>query len=136
MSNWKNHNGYAVPLDKRLGSSGRDIQDDTSNASNFNGFSEAFQPTERCVREDIAQRAVSQQRLEEKNRLQNEERLRDIACQHRKDRANYARRHSASYLNPKEDAVHRRDEARKERRQELRREEQRTKLGTWRKRER
>ena len=42
VSNWKNKNGYAVPLSKRLVSDGRELRDDTINFSNFIDLSEAL----------------------------------------------------------------------------------------------
>ncbi|KAH6857471.1 hypothetical protein BKA58DRAFT_424726 [Alternaria rosae] len=109
--------GHTVPLERRLASGGRRLQDDSIIVSIFNDFSEALQSAGRCACEYIAQRAVIQQRLDEKEGLQKEYRLWELAHRHRQKCAHDIHRRSASFSDSKDEAVHRRSEARKERRQ-------------------
>ncbi|KAJ4304542.1 mRNA splicing protein [Kalmusia sp. IMI 367209] len=136
ISNWKNPKGYTVPLDKRLAADGRGLQDVTIN-DKFAQFGEALQAADRHAREEVKQRALMQQRLAEKEKLQKEEHLRNLARQAREDRANHSRRRSGSYSDsesdPEEEAVRRREEARKERRQDFQRELRQSRMGTERK---
>ncbi|KAI4905966.1 hypothetical protein J4E90_011041 [Alternaria incomplexa] len=127
VSGWKNTAGYSIPLDKRLKSDGRGLQDHTIILSNFHEFCEALEAIERYASEDAGQRAVIQQRINEHDRLQNEECLRHIACQQRRYRTDYTRR-SASPFDSEDEAIYRRLIARIERRREFEREERRTKL--------
>ncbi|KAF2449720.1 hypothetical protein P171DRAFT_198777 [Karstenula rhodostoma CBS 690.94] len=138
ISNWKNPKGYTVPLDKRLAADGRGLQDVTIN-DKFAQFGEALQAADRHAREEVKQRALMQQRLAEKEKLQKEEHLRNLARQAREDRTTHTRRRSASYSSASshsdsdDEAVRRREEARKERRQEFQRELRQSRMGTERK---
>ena len=76
ISNWKNPKGYTVPLDKRLASDGRGLQDVTIN-DKFAQFAEALFTADRHAREEVRQRAQMQQRLAEKEKLAKEESLRE-----------------------------------------------------------
>lgn len=87
ISNWKNPKGYTVPLDKRLASDGRGLQDVTIN-DKFAQFSEALFTADRHAREEVKQRAMMQQRLAEKEKEQKEDHLRMLAQKAREDRAN------------------------------------------------
>lgn len=86
ISNWKNPKGYTVPLDKRLAAAGKGLEDVTIN-DKFAQFSEALFMADRHAREEVRQRAQMQQRLAEKEKLQKEEHLRDLAQQARAERA-------------------------------------------------
>ncbi|PVH97576.1 pre-mRNA-processing protein 45 [Periconia macrospinosa] len=136
ISNWKNPKGYTVPLDKRLAADGRGLQDVTIN-DKFAQFGEALQAADRHAREEVKQRALMQQRLAEKEKLQKEEDLRNLARQAREDRANASRRRSGSYsdsdTNSEDEAIRRREEARREKRQEFQREMRQSKMGQERK---
>ncbi|KAF1971299.1 hypothetical protein BU23DRAFT_185737 [Bimuria novae-zelandiae CBS 107.79] len=135
ISNWKNPKGYTVPLDKRLAADGRGLQDVTVN-SKFASFNDALQAADRHAREEVKQRALMQQRLAEKEKLQKEEHLRELARQAREERATHSRRRgssSESDSDSEEEAVRRREEARKERRQEFQRELRQSKMGQERK---
>jgi SNW domain-containing protein 1 len=80
-----------------------------------------------------------QQRLAEKEKMQKEEHLRELARQAREERQNQGsrRRRSGSYSesdsDSEEEAVRRREDARKERREEFQRELRQSKMGTERK---
>lgn len=136
ISNWKNPKGYTVPLDKRLAADGRGLQDVTIN-DKFAQFGEALQAADRHAREEVKQRALMQQRLAEKEKLQKEEHLRNLARQAREERANASRRRSGSYsdsgTDSEEEAVRRREDARRERRQENERELRQSRMGQERK---
>lgn len=155
ISNWKNPKGQAFPsyqvvtfwlilrrytiaLDKRLASDGRNLQDVTI-SDKFAAFNEALAAADRHAREEVQQRALMQQRLAEKEKLEKEEHLRNLARQAREERANHSsnRRlnlgYSDSESDPEEEAVRRREDARKERKQEFQRELRQSKMGTERK---
>ncbi|KAK4453189.1 SKIP/SNW domain-containing protein [Podospora aff. communis PSN243] len=91
VSLWKNPKGFTVPLDKRLAADGRNLQDVQIN-DKFAQFSEALFMADRHAREEVRQRAMMQQRLAEKEKLQKEEHLRQLAQQARAERAGGRRR--------------------------------------------
>jgi len=134
ISNWKNPKGYTVPLDKRLAADGRGLQDITIN-DKFAQFGEALQAADRHAREEVKQRAIMQQRLAEKEKLQKEEHLRNLAKQAREERATVSRRrlHSDSETDSEEEAVRKREADRKERREDWQRELRQSKMGNERK---
>jgi len=134
ISNWKNPKGYTVPLDKRLAADGRGLQDITIN-DKFAQFGEALQAADRHAREEVKQRAIMQQRLAEKEKLQKEEHLRNLAKEAREQRANTSRRRSQSEsdTDSEEEAVRKRMDARKERREDFQRELRQSRMGTERK---
>ncbi|KAL6709253.1 mRNA splicing protein [Coniothyrium glycines] len=134
ISNWKNPKGYTVPLDKRLAADGRGLQDITIN-DKFAQFGEALQAADRHAREEVKQRAIMQQRLAEKEKLQKEEHLRNLAKQAREERANASRRRSQSdsESDSEEEAVRRRQAERKEKREDFQRELRQSRMGTERK---
>ncbi|KAF2708939.1 hypothetical protein K504DRAFT_468162 [Pleomassaria siparia CBS 279.74] len=134
ISNWKNPKGYTVPLDKRLAADGRGMQDITIN-DKFSQFSEALGAADRHAREEVKQRALMQQRLAEKEKLQKEENLRKLAQQAREERANVSRRRSrgsssGSGSDDEEEAARQREEARRERKRENERELRQSRMGT------
>jgi SNW domain-containing protein 1 len=95
VSNWKNPKGYTVPLDKRLAADGRALQDVTIN-DNFAQFAEALFTADRHAREEIRLRAQMQQKLAEKEKLQKEDHLREMARQAREQGQRSTRRDSDS----------------------------------------
>ena len=138
VSNWKNPKGYTVPLDKRLAADGRALQDVTIN-DKFAQFAEALFTADRHAREEVKLRSQMQQKLAEKEKLQKEDHLREMARQAREQRqASSVRRgsdtrrrrsRSRSYSGSSYDsrsgsedeaaaAVREREAARKERREE------------------
>ncbi|KAF2194963.1 pre-mRNA-processing protein 45 [Zopfia rhizophila CBS 207.26] len=142
ISNWKNPKGYTVPLDKRLAADGRGLQDVTIN-DKFAQFSEALFTADRHAREEVKQRALMQQKLAEKEKLQREEHLRQLAQKAREERTQTSRRksdsrrsRSSSYSSGSESedkAARQREEMRKERRREHERELRQSRMGTERK---
>ncbi|KAI8146604.1 SKIP/SNW domain-containing protein [Fennellomyces sp. T-0311] len=86
ISNWKNTKGYTIPLDKRLAADGRGLQEITIN-DNFAKFSEALYAADRHAREEVRQRNLMQQKLAQKQKDAEEEKLRDLAQKAREERA-------------------------------------------------
>lgn len=86
VSNWKNPKGYTVPLDKRLAADGRGLQDVSIN-DKFAQFAEALFTADRHARDEVKQRALMQQRLAEKEKLQKEDNLRMLAQKAREEKA-------------------------------------------------
>lgn len=145
VSNWKNPKGYTVPLDKRLAADGRGLQDVTIN-DKFAQFAEALFTADRHAREEVKQRALMQQKLAEKEKLQKEEHLRQLAMKAREQAAGGSRRdirddrsHSRSrspseYSSRSEsedgEAVREREEMRRERRREAEKQLRQSRMGT------
>ncbi|KAI7902364.1 SKIP/SNW domain-containing protein [Cokeromyces recurvatus] len=86
VSNWKNTKGYTIPLDKRLAADGRGLQELTIN-DNFAKFSEALYAADRHAREEVRQRNLMQQKLAQKQKEAEEEKLRQLAQKAREERA-------------------------------------------------
>lgn len=86
ISNWKNPKGFTVPLDKRLAADGRGLQD-IAISDGHARFAEGLKMAERHARDEVQKRAMMQQRLAEKEKLQKEDTLRELAQKARADRA-------------------------------------------------
>ncbi|KAI9032820.1 SKIP/SNW domain-containing protein [Phycomyces nitens] len=86
ISNWKNTKGYTIPLDKRLAADGRGLQELTIN-DNFAKFSEALYAADRHAREEVRQRNLMQQKLAQKQKETEEEKLRNLAQRAREERS-------------------------------------------------
>jgi SNW domain-containing protein 1 len=143
VSNWKNPKGYTVPLDKRLAADGRGLQDVTIN-DKFSQFAEALYTADRHAREEVKQRALMQQKLAEKEKDLQEEKLRQLAQKAREDRAtaSSSRRRSksrsrslsrsrsvSSYGTDSEAEARERDKERRDRNRERERELRMSKMG-------
>ncbi|KAI0062192.1 hypothetical protein BV25DRAFT_1825615 [Artomyces pyxidatus] len=89
ISNWKNNKGFTIPLDKRLASDGRGLQDVHIN-DNFAKFAEALSVADRHSREEVRQRALMQQKLAQKEKAAKEENLRLLAQRAREERSGVA----------------------------------------------
>ncbi|KAF1986709.1 hypothetical protein K402DRAFT_420782 [Aulographum hederae CBS 113979] len=85
ISNWKNPKGYTVPLDKRLASDGRSMQDH-SVSDGFAQLAEALYTADRHVRSEVQQRTLMQQKLAEKEKQEKEDHLRMLAQRAREER--------------------------------------------------
>ena len=144
ISNWKNPRGYTVPLDKRLASDGRGLQDVTIN-DKFAQFAEALFTADRHAREEVKQRATMQQKLAEKERMEKEEQLRMLAQRAREERSGMGRRDSrrrsysrsrsrsssaSSRSDSDDEAARERIQMRKERRQEDEKKMRQQRMGT------
>lgn len=86
VSNWKNHKGFTIPLDKRLAADGRGLQEVTIN-DKFAKFAEALYVADRHSREEIEKRQQLQRKLAEKEKESKEEHLRELARRAREERA-------------------------------------------------
>lgn len=148
VSNWKNPKGYTVPLDKRLAADGRALQDVTIN-DKFAQFAEALFTADRHAREEVRLRSQMQQKLAEKEKLQKEEHLREMARKAREERQNSStarrgsdsrrrsrsRSYSVSSYSSRSDsdtesrARRDRDQARKEKREEDQRKLRQSRMG-------
>jgi SNW domain-containing protein 1 len=106
ISNWKNHKGFTIPLDKRLAADGRGLQDVSFHITyimtllahdsqihindNFAKFSEALFVADRHAREEVRQRSLMQQKLAQKEKASKEENLRMLAQRAREERGGIA----------------------------------------------
>ncbi|KAL6760980.1 SKIP/SNW domain-containing protein [Haematococcus lacustris] len=100
ISNWKNAKGYTIPLDKRLASDGRGLQQTQVN-DKFAGFSEALFMAEAKAREAITMRAAVQKELLMKEKAKKEAELRELATKARLERGGgIASRVDPSYAPP------------------------------------
>lgn len=88
ISNWKNTKGYTIPLDKRLAADGRGLQELTIN-DNFAKFSEALYAADRHARDEVRQRNLMQQKLAQKQKEVEEDKLRQLAQKAREERAGF-----------------------------------------------
>ncbi|KAL5463727.1 hypothetical protein EMCRGX_G032653 [Ephydatia muelleri] len=86
ISNWKNPKGYTIPLDKRLASDGRGLQDHTIN-DNFAKLAQALYTADREARKAIALRSTMEKKLHQKEREVKEESLKQLAQKAREERA-------------------------------------------------
>eukprot|EP01113_Clastostelium_recurvatum_P033545 TRINITY_DN4444_c0_g1_i3.p1 TRINITY_DN4444_c0_g1~~TRINITY_DN4444_c0_g1_i3.p1 ORF type:complete len:714 (+),score=177.95 TRINITY_DN4444_c0_g1_i3:298-2142(+) len=84
-SNYKNTNGYTIPLDKRLAADGRGLQHIEVN-DRFASFAESLYIAERNSREEVHARAVLHKKLLTKEQERNEELRRELAQQARMER--------------------------------------------------
>jgi SNW domain-containing protein 1 len=113
ISNWKNTKGYTIPLDKRLAADGRGLQELTIN-DNFAKISEALYAADQHARDEVRQRNLMQQKLAQKQKEAEEDKLRNLAQKAREERAGFkpsateapanANRPSASSLMPDYDS--------------------------------
>ena len=83
MSNWKNSRGYTIPLDKRLATDGRGLQEVTIN-DKFAELSEAMYIAEGKAREAIKYRATVRSKLSAHEKDAEEAELRKLAAEARK----------------------------------------------------
>ena len=82
ISNWKNPKGYTIPLDKRLASDGRGLQEAVAN-ERFAGFAEALYLAEKHAREEVEQRGRVGDQLDDQRREAHEEHLKEVASKAR-----------------------------------------------------
>ncbi len=80
ISNWKNPNGYTIPLDKRLAADGRGLQDNTIN-NRFAHFAEALYLAGENAREEVMRRAEIRKEALLAEREAKEQSLQDLARQ-------------------------------------------------------
>ena len=80
ISNWKNARGLTIPLDKRLAADGRGLQQTEVN-DNFATFAEALQAAESKMREEVELRNSIIRKQKEKERLSQDELIRQRAAE-------------------------------------------------------
>lgn len=78
VSNWKNTNGFAISIDKRMASISNDSEEKYVN-DNFSNLSEALEVADKQAREEIKLRAKMQKKLLQQKAIEKENRLREIA---------------------------------------------------------
>eukprot|EP01091_Cochliopodium_minus_P013055 TRINITY_DN4101_c0_g1_i1.p1 TRINITY_DN4101_c0_g1~~TRINITY_DN4101_c0_g1_i1.p1 ORF type:complete len:585 (+),score=217.10 TRINITY_DN4101_c0_g1_i1:24-1778(+) len=86
ISNWKNPGGFTIPLDKRLASDGRGLQDNQIN-ENFAKFAESLYVAERNARDEVRRRSELRKEMQNQKKKQKEENIRNLARETRKDRS-------------------------------------------------
>ena len=92
ISNWKNARGLTIPLDKRLAADGRGLQQTVVN-DNFATFAEALQAAESKMREEVELRNSIIRKQKEKERLSQEELMRQRAAEIRQQREDMEKAH-------------------------------------------
>ncbi|XP_033115935.1 SNW domain-containing protein 1-like [Anneissia japonica] len=86
ISNWKNQKGYTIPLDKRLTSDGRGMQNPQIN-ENFAKLAEALYIADRKAREAVEMRAKVEKTIAQKEKSKQEDKLVAMAQKAREERA-------------------------------------------------
>ncbi|KJE90531.1 SNW domain-containing protein [Capsaspora owczarzaki ATCC 30864] len=86
VSNWKNPNGYTIPLDKRLAADGRGLAEH-SISDNFAKVTEALYIADKKAREGVALRNEIQKRVAQKEKEAHEDTLRRMAMESRQQRS-------------------------------------------------
>eukprot|EP00055_Hartaetosiga_balthica_P018816 m.135423 g.135423 ORF g.135423 m.135423 type:complete len:492 (+) comp9996_c0_seq1:68-1543(+) len=117
ISNWKNHKGFTVPLDKRMAADGRGLQDVTIN-DNFAKVAEALYIAERESRESILMRNDIKRRAAQKEKERKEEAMRKMAEKAREERVNVR---DAARGKKEDEEVTEREQIRRDRERERRR---------------
>lgn len=118
ISNWKNPKGYTIPLDKRLVTDGRGLQDVYIN-DKFAKLSESLYMADRQAREEIHQREIIRQKLAQNEKFQKEDSLRKLAQKAREERSGMKQQETEDELQD----IKERDELRAERRREVERQQ-------------
>lgn len=93
VSNWKNPKGYTIPLDKRLASDGRGLQEAVVN-DRFAGFAEALYLAEKHAKDELDKRASVDAQLTERERAEKDQRLRKLADHARHESMHSIRDHN------------------------------------------
>ncbi|SCW01386.1 LAFE_0D11430g1_1 [Lachancea fermentati] len=135
ISSWKNPNGYAIALDKRLGSDTRYSKDSLEPheiSDKFAKLSEALDSAERMARQEVKQRADAKRELAERQAKEKEEKLRVMARQAREERSREMRERVSSSISAQRlgDDAERREAIRRERRKQLEKDLHRSKRST------
>ncbi|CEP64835.1 mRNA splicing protein PRP45 LALA0_S14e00364g [Lachancea lanzarotensis] len=132
ISNWKNPNGYAIALDKRVAVDGKSNRGSDLHHQINDGFtelSEALDTAEKDARRDVKLRAEAKRMLAEQDARDKEEKLRLLALKAREERANAAKSPAASIGN-EDDSVRNREAEKKKRRLQLEKDLRQSKMST------
>ena len=84
ISNWKNPNGYTIPLDKRLASDGRGLQEAVAN-ERFAGYAEALYLAEKHAKEEVEQRSKVGAQIDDQKRETRDAHIRELASKAREE---------------------------------------------------
>ncbi|KAI9292907.1 hypothetical protein K502DRAFT_343576 [Neoconidiobolus thromboides FSU 785] len=128
ISNWKNSKGYTIPLDKRLAADGRGLQDVQIN-DKFAILSESLFSAERIVRDETRTRNMLLHKVAEKEKMQKEESLRNLAQKARESRAHLHADGSKQNEEVEDEELHAREELRREKQKEREREMRLSHMG-------
>lgn len=85
ISNWRNSNGYTIPLHMRLSADGRTLQHNTIN-EHFADIVDSLYIAERQARSELEERAKIQKSVQYKEYLKKEEELRSAAVRAREEK--------------------------------------------------
>jgi len=121
ISNWKNNKGYMIPLDKRVSSDGRNLQEHVI-SDNFSKFSQALYSAEKNARDLVAKRAALRKKLQLSEQEQREEELRKAAAEARLKRMQISEKAQESETDDETKKRIQREKIREERRRERERE--------------
>jgi SNW domain-containing protein 1 len=127
VSNWKNIKGYTVPLDKRMASDGRGLQETQIN-DKFAQLSESLFVAERTARKEIEARAAMARKYAQRQKDLKEDELRTLASAVRRNNNKKADDEEEEEEREPEteqdvDAREQREALRKDRERELRRDQ-------------
>ncbi|CAH2048144.1 unnamed protein product [Thlaspi arvense] len=121
ISGWKNSKGYTIPLEKRLASDGRGLQDVQVN-DDFAKLSEALYVAEQKAREAVSLRSKVQKEMAMKEKERKDQELRALAQKARSERTEALSMPSESVVDPREtEEREEREKIRQECREERRR---------------
>ena len=113
ISNWKNARGLTIPLDKRLAADGRGLQQTVVN-DNFATFAEAMQAAESKMREEVELRNSILRKQKEKERVTQDELMRQRAAELRQEHEDMERAKDKRETAEEREARLRRDKQREE----------------------
>jgi SNW domain-containing protein 1 len=126
ISNWKNAKGYTIPLDKRLATDGRGLQQVHIN-ENFAKLAESLYIADRKAREAVEMRSALEKKLAQKEKEEKEDRMRRLAQKARNERQGI--RTVGEEYEAEEEDVKERDELRRERQDERRQKRAQTRMA-------
>ncbi|SCU91020.1 LADA_0F07646g1_1 [Lachancea dasiensis] len=130
ISNWKNPNGYAISLDRRVASDGRYNKGLSGNqdiSEKFASLSEALDVAEKKAREEVMLRADAKRMLAEQDAREKEEKLRLLALRAREERRRQVSRSADAESN---EASLAKETAKREQRRQLEKDVRNSKLNT------
>ena len=117
VSNWKNARGLTIPLDKRLAADGRSLQQTVVN-DNFATFAEAMQAAESKMREEVELRNNILRKQKEKERVTQDELMRQRAAEIRQEHEDMERAKDHRETPAEREARRQRDKQREEMRRQ------------------
>ncbi|ANZ77027.1 BA75_03580T0 [Komagataella pastoris] len=122
VSNWKNPKGFTIAVDKRMAAMADDPDRTNVNQEGFSNLAEALEKADKSARENIKLRNEVQKKIKEKERLEQEEKLRLMAVKAREARLAKSQRGRESIDDSKLAGLSEREAIRAERRRRAERE--------------